>query len=730
MHKLLTPPATAILLSVEFICLCGFAMAQPANPSEESDTLVLEEVVVTARRREEGLQESPNAVTALSERFLNQIGATTFEDFAINVPSLSYVGNNAPENKIVLRGVSTGVASRDEGSVIGLYFDDVPVGSQRFNPDLRLYDIERVEVLRGPQGTLFGEGSIGGTLRLVTNKPDLQEFGGFVQMGGSNTHKGGGNHELVGVANVPIVEDKFAFRLVGYLVDDSGFVDNVTLNERDVNQTITKGQRLVATFVPNGSFSMTGSIIHQDMEVDGKAQYDPGLGDLQQARELPEALADEFTLANITFSVDLGRSTLDSSTAYFDRSVVNLRDITPLLGVSIDLTDGRDLSLDDLTEFESIVQEFRITSNRGLFNDSVDWLVGVYYRDDKQFFRQDAQSAALGGDALDSDNFLDRKQLAVFGEFDWRISDRATATFGVRWFDIDQEGENFNGGPLAGIPPGVIDVVQTDSSEDGVSPKFRFSYDINDDVLLYLLASRGFREGGPTGEGVPPDPETGAIAPTQFDSDALWNYEFGFKSSFASNRVVLNGAVFYIDWDDIQTNFVRSDGFTYTVNAGAARSQGVEAELRALVSDGLELFLTASFVDSTLTEDQLPPGDGVSGDRIPGVPEVTYSAGLNYTRSMFSNVEGFFNLSYQHVGDSFNGFGTSTGISGSTSDKQGAYDLSNLRFGLRGDVWQGTVFVNNLTDERAVLYFNRLVGDVRVNTVRPRTIGLQLKLRF
>ncbi len=713
------------------LATAGSALSQETENGRSApptSVTVLEEIVVTARRREEGLQDSPVAVTALSQRYLAQTGARTFEDFAVSVPGLSFVGNNSPENKIVLRGVSTGVITRDEGSVIGLYIDDVPVGSRRFNPDLRLYDIERIEVLRGPQGTLFGEGSIGGTLRLVPNKPDLQDFSGVLEASGSKTHSGAGdgNYELAATLNTPIIEDRFGIRLVGYYVDESGFVDNVILNRKDVNQSTTEGQRLIARFKKDERTLITASIIHQETEISGKAQYDPGLGDLLQARNFEEALGDDFTLANLTLSLKFDAVTLDSSSAFFDRSVINFRDISPLL------PGGALAFLDDLTEFESVVQEFRLTSNRGLFNDRLDWLLGAYYRDDEEFFRQDSQSVALGGDILDSDNFLDRKQIAVFGEIDWRLTGKLTASAGLRWFDIDQDGRNVNAGLLNSLAPGVITVTNTNSSEDGINPKFRLSYTATDDVLLYTVASRGFREGGPTGQGVPVDPVTGVAAPTQFDSDSLWNYEFGFKTGWLENRVVLNGAVFYIDWQDIQTTSLRSDGHTFSVNAGDARSKGAEIELRAVPVAGLELFVTASYVNSELTEDQLLPGDGQSGDRIPGVPEVSFSAGLHYVRPVSGNIDGFFNLNYQHVGDSFNGFGFATGTSNSISaDRQDAYNLTNIRLGLQNGVLEAALFAENIGDERAVLFFNRFIGgEVRINTVRPRTVGFGLKVRF
>ena len=715
--------AATLVISMYFVST-GITHGQTEELSKTEGARVLEEIEVTARRRQESLQDAPVAVTALSQEYLENIGARSFADFATSVPGLSYVGNNSPENKIVLRGVSTGVASRDEGAVIGMYFDDVPVGSRRFNPDLRLFDIERIEVLRGPQGTLFGEGSIGGTLRYVPNKPDLESAALELDTSLSSTEKGGTNYSVAGVANVPIVEDTFGLRLVAYYVEDSGYVDNVTLNRNNVNETETVGFRAVTTLHFNEDVSASFSYLYQDSDTPGKAQYDPGLGDLKQARNFEEALADEFHLANLTLDWDLGGATLSSSTAYFDREVINLRDISPLLG-------GLPIFLDDLAGFESWVQEVRLTSNRGLFGGHLDWVLGVYYRDDEEIFIQDAGAEALGGDVLDADSTLDRKQIAVFGELDFNITHKLTATAGARWFDIEQDVVDLSGGLLAGLP-GTIETIYSGADESGVSPKFRLSYDVNEEILVYGVASRGFREGGPTGQGVPADPVTGEPAPSQFDSDSLWNLEGGFKTSWGNNRLVFNGAGFYIDWKDIQTNFIRSDGHTFTINAGGARSVGAEFELRALpfAFADFEIFSTASYVNSELTDDQLPPGDGRSGDRIPGVPEVTFSAGFNYRRSMSPGLDGFINFNFQHVGSSYNGFTAATGTSGAGADRQKPYQLGNLRLGVETGKWELAFFANNIWDERAVLYFNRIVGDVRINTTRPRTLGVALKGKF
>ncbi len=714
-----------LLIAASFLSAGAYAQTSSQDAVAASDkTIVLEEIIVTARHREENLQNSPVSVTAFSEEYLQQTRARTLEDFAVSVPGMSFVGNNSPENIIVVRGVSTGVVSRDEGSVAGLYIGDVPVNSNRYNPDLRLYDIERIEVLRGPQGTLFGEGSIGGTLRLVPNKPNLSEWEASIEGALSNTRQGDGSYEVAVVANAPVIADKLSIRAVAYQVGEAGFVDNVTLDQDNVNETDTIGGRISVAFAPRDDLLVTAMVLHQDSEADGRAQYDPDLGDLKQARNFQEALDDDFTLVNFTANWDLGAASIDASSAYLDRSVVNLRDISPLIG-------GLPLFLDDLTTFKYYIQEIRLTSNTGLFNDRLDWQAGLFYSKGKEFYTQDAQSEALGGDVLDSDNSLNRKQIALFGEVDLALTERLTFTTGLRWFDIEQDGVNINGGLLAGLDAGVITVEETDIAESGVTPKFRLSRDLSADALLFAVASRGFRQGGPTGQGVSPDPETGAPAPTQFDSDKVWNYELGFKSSWLDNRLSVNGAAFYIDFTDIQSTIIRSDGHTFTVNADQARSSGVELELRALAAAGLEVFMTASWVNSELTGDQLPPGDGRDGDRIPGVPDITFSAGVHYQWPISGELAGFANFNMQYVGDSFNGFSSAAGTRGGVvADRQTPYQIGNLRMGVQNKKWELSIYAENLWDERAVLFFNRIIGDVRINTTRPRTLGIAFKTRL
>ena len=300
---------------------------------------------------------------------------------------------------------------------------------------------------------------------------------------------------------------------------------------------------------------------------------------LQQSRNVEEALGDEFFLYNLSFEADVGSAAaLETSHALWEREVVNVRDITPLIGVSS--------VLDDLTEFSSQIHEVRLTSAESIFADRVDWILGAFYRSDEETFRQDIQADGLG-DIFDSLVNIEREQRALFGELDIAVTAKLVATVGVRWYDYSQDVAQTDAGLVAGAAPGEIIESNGSASESGISPKFRLAYDASDNMLVYLVAARGFREGGPTGQGVPADPVTGAAAPTQFDADALWNYEVGIKNNWFADRLIFNGAAFYLNWKDIQTGFVRSDGFTFTVNAGGARSVGMEVELKALPMRGL-----------------------------------------------------------------------------------------------------------------------------------------------
>ena len=686
----------------------------PVMAAENGSFSGLEEIVVTAQKRTERLQDVPLSITALSAMQLEKLGADGFTDYARTIPGLSFIDRGPGRNKITIRGISTGVDQNNQ-SPVGIYFDDTPVSMPSNEPDLRLFDIERVEVLRGPQGTLYGAGSMGGTIKIIANKPDPTSLQGRISSTASSTRLGGENYRVNGMINVPVVDDKAAIRAVGYYRKEDGYVDNVQLGQSNVNDDETYGGRLSAKWLIAPNFDVTATAFLQRTELGGTQETAPGLGELRQARAVPEIRDDDFEQYNVTMRYDMPWAELVSSSSYYEREVREVRDVTAFLRM------GATVALDNTVPMESFSQEIRLTSPG---TGRLQWIGGAFYSDLKDDLIQAVPHGPIPGlpaDILLLDSRIDNstKQLAFFGELSYELVSQLKATVGVRWFDVDQEFSLESRGLIAGghrIDDGG-------SSERSANPKFGLSWAASDGLLFYAQAAQGFRVGGPNNT-LPPDPISGAVAPSQYDSDSLWNYELGVKSEFADRRVVLNAAVFHIDWTDIQVGIVRPDGFSYVANAGKASSRGGELELATRFVDDLELNAGVSYVDAQLEKDA-PSLNGEEGDRIPAVPRLTYSMLARYHLPFGRQwLDTFLQADLQHVGESYNAFNTTT------ADLQHSYDIVNAKIDLMVGRWNIGLFADNVLDKRAELFVDTLLGDKRVNISRPRTIGVSVQLDF
>jgi outer membrane receptor protein involved in Fe transport len=685
-----------------------------AAASDGDSSRALEEIVVTAQKRAERLQDVPLSITALSAVQLERLGADEFVDYARTVPGLSFIDRGPGRNKITIRGVSTGVDQNNQ-SPVGIYFDDTPVSMPSNEPDLRLFDVERVEVLRGPQGTLYGAGSMGGTLKIVTNKPDPSSLSGRLSTSASSTRLGGENYQINGVVNVPLVQDKAAIRAVGYYRNEDGYVDNVQLSQSDVNSDETFGGRLSAKWQLAENLDITAVALLQRTDLGGTQETAPDLGELRQARAVPEIRDDDFEQYSVTVRYDMPWAELVSSSSYFDREVREVRDVTAFTRL------GATVALDNTIPTHSFSQEVRLVSPQ---SGRLQWIAGGFYSDLKDDLVQAVPHGPIAGlpeDALLLASHIrnSTQQLAFFGELSYDLAPRLKATAGVRWFDVDQDFSLQSDGLIAGGHR----VDEGGSSERNANPKFALAWSASEDVLVYAQAAQGFRVGGPNNT-LPPDPLTGALAPSQYDSDSLWNYEIGVKSEFAQRRMILNAAVFYIDWSDIQVGIVRPDGFSYIANAGQASSRGGELELSTRFIDDLELNAGVSYVDAQLEKDA-PGLNGSKGDRIPAVPKLTYSMLARYHLPFGRKaLDTFVQADLQHVGDSYNAFNTAS------ADLQHSYNIVNARIDMLVGPWNIGLFANNVLDKRAELFVDTLLGDKRVNVNRPRTIGIGLQRDF
>ncbi len=778
----------------------------------------VDEIIVTVRKRAETLQDVPISVNAQTEEALRNAGATTLEELANNVGGFSVQNLGPGQSQVAIRGVSAGQIVRDQPGVkesVGIYLDESVISLSLFTPDMDLFDLNRVEVLRGPQGTLFGSGSFGGTVRYITNQPNLEEYEMVGELTGRAIDGGNLGGDIKGVINVPIIRDKLALRAVGYYKNIPGFIDAVQPDgsvKEDVNDGEIFGTRVSLRFQPTENLTITPRVIYNDVTINGFNRVDiynilanpftttrppVTLGEREQFTQLEERFTDEFLLLDATIEYDFGPVTFTSITSYTDRDVLQIRDATQLTG-SITGQPGVftptgfpasvftiDAPLFDATSVEMITEEARIASSGE--DDRLDWVLGVFYQDMDRRYGQSLPvigfeaATTAAGTPIDSDPSLidpvlgrvapsetlffsdipyNLKQLAFFGEATLALTEQLDVTAGVRYFDFEETRQLLFAGLFVGS------VVTTPGRTKGVgwSPRAIVSYEVNDNVTINATASKGFRLGGindPLNVPLctPADLATFGGFGT-WDEETLWNYELGAKTSFMDGRGTFNISAYYIDIDDLQVTLTAGTCSSRIIfNVPKARSMGVEAEFSVQPTDNLDFGLSTSYIDSELrsTVTTTSPGGVVSpipgivkGNRLPTVPKFQFSAHVTYTQAITELLDGFATFTFQHVGSRFTqagdqdpAFGTvdltaiPIGSPSATTftfnPKLPAYQIGNLRVGVKNDQWELAFFVNNLWDENAKLALDQERGTLaRVGylTNQPRTFGITARAKF
>ena len=733
------------IIGVTLAAVFGSAAAEAGDTSKPEHDLcgpgcegsTIEVVIVTATRRESLIEQVPASVTALSETDLRGMGAQFFEDYARTVPGLSFTDNGLGGQNYVIRGISTGIFSESRAAT-AVYLDETPItdngwGQLSYAPNPLLVDIHRIEILRGPQGTLFGSGSMGGAVRIITNQPNASEFEGFAEAGLSTTRHGGPGFELSAMLNTPLSEGQGAIRGVAYYQDLDGWIDNTVLGTRNVNNNETLGMRLSGLWDFTDRLTVNGKFVHQDRQSNGSG-FDQDDPPWTQQRQVPEPNGDEWTLFNLEVHYRFDRARLISATSWLDRSTDQALDGSSAYPGPAELTTVTGVNVREQKDF---IQEFRLQSSG---DDRLDWLLGLYYQDQDYWLVHevvvpgfDELTGGLAAAFGTPDRLLlaqtDRpaEQTAAFGDLILRFNERWEGTLGGRWFRFRYSRDSLTRGPLAG--PGSH--YQAESSESGFIPRLALSYFHSDETMLYGSISGGYRPGGHNETifdhwpdcrpyfdwlgipGVPPD----------YESDSAWNYELGLKSNWASRRVYLNAAVFYLDWTDMQTPAGLRCGAQWMQNAGEATSKGAEVEVIAHPGENLELRLNGAWTDARLDEDVFLMG-GRKGDRVPGVPETAFGGSLTWFFDAFAAMNGSLRIDYQYVGGSPNGWTLFYEPSEIPS-----YSLVNLRLGLGKGRWQTTLFLDNLFDERAIITVHD-VPEYWVTTARPFTVGISARFTY
>ena len=709
----------------------------------------LEEIVVTARKREETLLSVPQEIQAIGQQEIERANLSTVDDLARFVPSLTYNAITPGRGAIYFRGVADDSSSFIADASAAVYLDEQPLTQSALQPEIRLVDIERIEALPGPQGTLYGASSQAGTLRYITNKPDPTKFEANVSVDASSVQDGDVGWDVSGVVNVPL-SDNVAIRLVGFTARDAGFIDNVlgtslggtfdnsAVVEDDINGVDYTGGRAAVRWQPNADWTVDVGAVYQKMKANTYSEDN----ELRSGRELAvvrfldESRDDEWVQTSLTVQGNLGWGQLTSATSYFTRKIEYHQDNTDYTFylsnsfgayyANYDLgPDPRGLGWNDGPYARRFAQEFRLQGA----TDKLTWLAGLFYErvsdgfsfqsrirdyEDSPSFQfwqtyYDVQPGTTDNSFYHSKNDQLTEQYAVFGELGYTFADRWTFTAGLRWFDHTRTRDYYIQQPNGHF---TANLGTAEESTSDITKKLSLQYKISDSAMVYALYSEGFRAGGRNVV------RPGTVLPADYDPDFLDNYELGFKSRWLDNRIALNLTAFMMEWNSYQVEVV-DPGPLYAVlvaNVGDAEIRGVSVELSARVWESLDVGLNAQFLDPKTKEANAIVGTG-EGDRLPFSAKEKGALWLEYTFP-WELAGGRFYGRYQfsYSGDVLNGITDPT--------VQPSYQISDLKFGIEADSWEVYAYADNLSNKRAILFDQDSAppGTKTINT--PRTFGL------
>jgi iron complex outermembrane recepter protein len=714
--------------------LLGLGAVAAATAQTSTNVSVLEEVVVTAQKFEQKLSETPLSVTAISARNLEALGATQFRDFASTVPSLTFTTSGVGSTQVNLRGITTG---NNISPTVGIYVDEVPYGSStpfasgaQLALDVGLFDVSRIEILRGPQGTLYGASTMGGLLKYVSVLPDVSAFGATARGGVVNTSGGGVGYDAAAAINAPLADDKAALRVSGFYTHDSGFIDNLANGRDDVNESKVYGGRADLFVKPADQLSLRLAIFAQDIERDGTASADFGLasgepvdGDLDQRRLRPEPFEQEFRLASGTLTYDFENAALTSISSYQTVRSHAITDVSEFFGPALAASGIvlGSIEVEKENETDKFTQEVRLAANGAL----LDWSIGGFYTDEQSDQFQTLNASMPDGSVFPV-NLLtvnlpsSYQEYAGFATLTWHLTQQLDFTGGVRYAHNSQRFEQIGSGPL------IFSVPERSESDSIVTYLGTIRYRASENLMSYLRYATGYRPGGPNV--VLNDLSGQPLANPTFGADKLRSYEGGIKASSADGRFGVDAAVYFIKWDDLQINAVRN-GLGVVDNAAAAESKGAELTLTFVPTPQLTLAGALGYVDAELSEDA-PDLGGFDGDRLPDTPEFTGTLSADYSFEVGGR-EAFLGTTVRHVTDRVSSYDVSAG---SPQYDLPEYTTVDLRTGLQLGSARLQLYVRNAFDERgklsATTAFSALGGPVWVSLVQPRTIGFNVITQF
>jgi len=754
----------------------------------QQTTAPLEEIIVTAQKREQSLQDVPVSVQVLGNQQLEELNLNNFADYIEFLPTVSFISARPGNSQVYMRGISSGGDGVHSGSMpsVGVYVDEQPVTTIDRVLDVHIYDIERIETLAGPQGTYFGASSEAGTMRIITNKPKIGEFEAAVDLGANTVSKGGTGYTLEGFVNVPM-GDRAAIRLVGWHDESPGYIDNVltsitlqgvgitkdnsALVEEDFNDSTSTGMRALLKVDLNENWTVMPGLMMQNQDTNGVFTHDPeDLGDLQVGRFYDEYWDYSWYQASLTLEGQIGNLDLVYAGAYLDLDQDSVDDYTHYAQYWDNYYayyyggcyhyDSTGLNCTDPSQFITGDEKFTKQSHELRLQSAPDqrtrWMLGGFVqRQEHNFdlrwevpdmdpaFSLDSwpYGTVVLGEQVVWQTKQDRidRDLAFFGEISFDVNDTLTLVGGYRWYEFENSLYGFNGGlnrcldanDLPQYPcydfPNLDDV----SKDNGDLLKISANFNVGDDKLVYATYSEGFRPGGVNRATV-----AGELAP-KYEADFVNNYEIGWKTMWLDGRLRFNGAAYMLDWDNFQFAFLDFAVSPLTIirNIGKAQTTGTEFDLVFAASDALTLSLSASYNDAELQEpyfggetEALAP----KGQEMPFVPKLQYTA---IGRYHFDGMRwpGYMQAALAYTGKSWSNLETEL------RENQPAYTIVNLAAGIHGEQWSLDLFVDNATDERAQIVrygydyidpYDEIIEDSNISVNRPRSFGIRYGRRF
>ncbi|MDH7453343.1 TonB-dependent receptor [Luteimonas composti] len=751
---LLSMPVSALAQATAEALDSG-AREAPADASV--DAKELDRVIVTATRRSQPLKDVPLSVTVLAQDQLDAKGIVGYEGLAYETPGVVLNRPTANFNNFTARGIATNGYNANLQSTVAIYIDELPISSNGNSTilDPSLYDVERVEFLRGPQGTLFGSGSLAGALRILTRAPDPNVFeGSFL---GDLGIRGSGSlrQRYNAMLNVPLAEDTLALRVVAFKRHEEGYVDNIGTGVDDANVMDTWGGRATLLWEPGDRLSVQLRASREESTPEDSGLTNPDLGEDVRYSDQPDRFAGTMTNYNATIGYQFDGARLTSSSTWSDYDAHFDVDLAATFGHLIPF--GLEVPYHD----DRFVQEVRLVSETG---GRVDWVVGGFWFEQKRtgdyFYRSSQEFLESRGMTnlpispyyLRFRNIIDQRERALFGELTFRFNDDLWATGGLRYGSTEAQATQLAGGynsnyltaaltgatgPLVVFP--VEEIVGLVAKEKGPSYRLSLSWRPVPAITTYAAVATGFRAPIVNARAGAPSLVNAEdiIIPFGADSDELINYELGLKGRWLDGRLAANLALYHIDWNDIQVQANRvSDSVQFATNIGGAISQGLEFEVMARPSANWTFSLNGSFnrteVDS-LTPEEAAISGAVLGARL-SAPRFQGSMVVDYGFDAFGDAAGNASVSLVHVGDYPGMFPNVPGQPGVVSpmfDYTESYTIANANLAFDFERVTVGAYVENLFDDRSVTYVHpEAFLDGRYARVPPRTVGVRVGVRF